>query len=388
MISQDFILLILNCQAYRHKAKLQKKLWVDNLPCFIKHFYIIGDETLIDDYMFWEDTLYVKCKDDYSSLPIKIISAIKAISKVYDYKYIFKTDDDQMLVNKNFFKQLCDELIADREKYDYGGFIVDVKDHYTEYKSSQIQKKIKLNACKYANGRFYLLSKKSSNHLLSVSHKFYDYIYEDYSIGYELSNVKDLKIKMLDSQFDDFMDIDIYINNKYHIYMQGVTLIDKTIEAIKNYRKNNNDIALNVYITFNDSKYFESKLNKEITEKVEFHAVSEKVKIKSETDENYATNVISASVIRGCKNMDKYMILINTDKISLNMIQQIVIEMEKGFDIVCGKDCKDSFMCISPSIFTDDNVSDLANNKADMYDLVCNVLKVNKNVKVLDCNKN
>lgn len=385
MISQDFILLILNCKAYRHKATLQRKLWVNNLPCFIKHFYIIGDETLIDDYMFWEDTLYVKCKDDYLSLPIKIMSAIKAISKVYNYKYIFKTDDDQMLVNKNFFTQLCDELV-NRETYDYGGFIVDVKDHYTEYKSSQIQKKIKLNACRYANGRFYLLSKKSCDHLLSVSHKFYDYIYEDYSIGYELSNAKDLKIKMLDSQFDDFMDIDIYINNKYHIYMEGVTLVDKTIEAIKNYRKNNKDIILNVYITFNDSKYFESKLTKEITEKVEFHAVSEKVKNKAINNPNYAYNVISASVIRGCKNMDKYMILINTDKISLNMIHQIVIEMEKGFDVVCGKEHANSFICLSPSIFTDENVDDLSNNKTDIYDLVSSVLAINKNVKVLDWN--
>ena len=386
MISQDFILLILNCQAYRHKATLQKKLWVDNLPCFIKHFYIIGDETLIDDYMFWDDILYVKCKDDYLSLPIKIMSAIKAVSKVYNYKYLFKTDDDQMLVNKNFFTQLCDEI--NQEKYDYGGFIVDIKDHYTEYKSNQIQKKIKLNACQYANGRFYLLSKKSCDHLLTVSHKFYDYIYEDYSIGYELSNIKDLKIKKLDSQFDDLMDIDIYINNKYHIYMEAVTLVDKSIEAIKNYRKNNKDIALNVYITFNDSKYFESKLTKDITDKVEFHAVSEKVKTNSVNNKNYAVNVISASVIRGCKNMDKYLFLINTDKISLNMITQVVIEMEKGFDIVCGKDYKESFICLSPSIFTDDNISDLANNKVDLYDVVCNVLKVNKNVKVLDFNMN
>ena len=62
MISQDFILLILNCKKYRYKADLQKKLWVNNLPYFIKHFYIVGDENLNDEYLFIEDTLFVKCK--------------------------------------------------------------------------------------------------------------------------------------------------------------------------------------------------------------------------------------------------------------------------------------------------------------------------------------
>ena len=383
MISQDFILLILNCKKYRYKADLQKKLWVNNLPYFIKHFYIVGDENLNDEYLFVEDTLFVKCKDDYISLPIKIMCAIKAINKVYDYKYIFKTDDDQMLVNKSLFTDLCQEL--DTEKYDYGGFIVDVKDHYTEYKSNQINKKIKLNACKYANGRFYLLSKKSCEYLMSVAYKFYDYIYEDYSIGYELSFVKDLRIKTLETQFDDFMDIDIYINNKYHIYTETISSsLDRSIELIENYRKNNPEVALNVYITFSDSKYFESKLSKDIIDKVEFHAVSEKVKLNSKDKPNYALNAISASVINGCKNTDKNFILINTPKFSLKMIERIVIEMEKGFDIVCGKDYKDSFICASPNVFTEENIKNMRNEKEDIYDIIENVLCRSKNVKIVN----
>jgi hypothetical protein len=71
MISQDFILLILNCKSYKDRAILQRKLWVNNLPYEIKHFYVIGDETLIDEHMFMDDVLYVKCKDDYASLPTK-----------------------------------------------------------------------------------------------------------------------------------------------------------------------------------------------------------------------------------------------------------------------------------------------------------------------------
>jgi hypothetical protein len=381
MISQDFILLILNCKSYKDRAILQRKLWVNNLPYEIKHFYVIGDETLIDDHMFMDDVLYVKCKDDYISLPVKIISAIRAINTKYDYKYIFKTDDDQMLVNKSFFTELCKDL--DKECYDYGGFIVDVKDHYTEYKSNQINKKIYLNACSYANGRFYLLSKKSCVYLSSIYYKFYDYIYEDYSIGYELGlGNPNLKVKKLEVQFDDFMDVDIYINNKYNIFTEVINSSEKGIKIIENFVKNNPGVILNVYITYSDSKYFENKLAKSIIDKVEFHAVNESVKLKGSKQPGYSLDTITSSVWNGCKATDKNFILVNSPDISFNMIQNIVVEMEKGYDMVCGKEYKESFVCAKVSVFTDQDIENVKTMKSSIYKLIEDYLRLKKNIKI------
>ena len=133
---EDYILLILNCKKYIHKSDIQKRLWVNKLDN-IKHFYIRGDENISVDFKFDKNILYVRCKDDYVSLPTKMILAIEAIKNTFEYKYIFKTDDDQMLVNKNFFSELIHEL--EEEKYDYGGFIVDIKNHYSSYKKENIQ---------------------------------------------------------------------------------------------------------------------------------------------------------------------------------------------------------------------------------------------------------
>lgn len=381
MLTQDFILLILNCKKYKDKAILQRKLWVNSLPYDIKHFYVVGDETLIDDHIFLDDVLYVKCSDDYISLPIKVISAIKAINSKYQYKYIFKTDDDQMLVNKNFFTDLCKDL--DKEYYDYGGFIVNIKDHYTEYKTNQINKKVYLNACSYANGRFYLLSKKSCDHLCSIYYKFYDYVYEDYSIGYELgSNNSNLKIKKLEAQFDDFMDVDIYINNKYHIFTEVISSNEKGLKIIQKFVINNPGIMLNVYISFSDSKYFEMNLAKNILEKVEFHAVNESIKLKKQKYPDYSVDMITSSVWNGCRAMDKNFILINSDDISLKMIENIVVDMEKGYDIVCGKDYRSSFICAKASVFTEEEIDHVKKMNTSIYNLIENYLRVKRNVKI------
>ncbi len=79
MIKQDFILLIMNCKKYADKASLQKTAWLRNIPSYLKYYHVIG------------------------ALPKKVITAYQAIYDTYKFTYIFKTDDDQMLVNIRFF---------------------------------------------------------------------------------------------------------------------------------------------------------------------------------------------------------------------------------------------------------------------------------------------
>ena len=108
-MKSDFVLLILNCYKYREKAIKQKDTWLKTLPENVVYFHLIGDKEKCKDkdYLFdhQESVLYVNTKDDYNSLPSKVVSGLLAIDETYEYKYIFKTDDDQMLIQEDFFSK-------------------------------------------------------------------------------------------------------------------------------------------------------------------------------------------------------------------------------------------------------------------------------------------
>ena len=105
MFKQDYIILIINCHKYRFKALQQKLTWLPKISSDIIYFHVLGDPKLTKDYLFLEDDnlLLVKVDDDYNSLPKKVIRAYQAILNTYEFKYIFKTDDDQQVTNIKIF---------------------------------------------------------------------------------------------------------------------------------------------------------------------------------------------------------------------------------------------------------------------------------------------
>ena len=196
LIEQDFILLIINCVKYRSKALKQKMSWLNTLTSTnLVYYHTIGDPTLETEYVFdnIEKVLYVRCDDDYNSLPKKVIKAYQAISQVYNFKYIFKTDDDQNLIQNKFFETIIKVLTSKEKdkKVHYGGYIVDVKVPYiSKYNTihPELPQELLINTGKYCNGRFYLLSKEAVNSLTTnekmelISKEYL----EDYAIGYYL----------------------------------------------------------------------------------------------------------------------------------------------------------------------------------------------------------
>ena len=201
MIFSDYIFLILNCRKYRKKAEKQKKGWLSKLSNDFLYFHIIGDQYLKTDYIMDipNHILYVKCKDDYISLPKKVLCAIKAFNETITYKYIFKTDDDITLLDMSFLDKL--KNILEKYKYDYGGRVVNVCDHYTDYWKvrSVLPKNLFLNKATYCCGRFYFLSKRACEDLISKK-EIEKYIIEDHAIGYLL----DKKIR------NNIYDVDTY----------------------------------------------------------------------------------------------------------------------------------------------------------------------------------
>ena len=207
MIDQDFIMLIMNCQKYQKKALFQKMTWLKQIPLYLKYYHVIGDESLDADFKFDNETntLYVKVADDYNSLPKKVIAAYNAVNKTFNFKYLFKTDDDQILVNNRFFDMLCGLIQAKQPTPHYGGYIVDVKQPYlSEYHRihPELPQRLPLYITKYCSGRFYFLSSEAIQDLISKRERIEREFLEDYAIGFNLN----LKFKQ---------DILLIATNKY-----------------------------------------------------------------------------------------------------------------------------------------------------------------------------
>ena len=191
MIEQEFIMLIMNCKKYEKKALFQKKTWLKNIPAYIKYYHVIGDETLESIYKFdnEKNILWVKVKDDYNSLPNKVITSYSAIYNTFNFKYLFKTDDDQILVKPQFFDTIIKLILNMNIRPHYGGYIVDVKQPYlSQYNTihPELPKDLPIYATKYCSGRFYFLSKSAISNLINKSENIIKEYLEDYAIGLNL----------------------------------------------------------------------------------------------------------------------------------------------------------------------------------------------------------
>lgn len=188
--NNDIILLIFNCQKYRYKAMKQKQTWLKNFELF-PYFHVIGDNELKEDYLFeYEDKiLYVKTPDDYNSLPKKVIAAYSAVNKEFTFKYIFKTDDDQHLVNNHFFSTIKHLL---NPQIHYGGYIVNVnKPYLSQYHKihPELPEYLPILQTSYCSGRFYLLSRQAVQNLIYKKEFICKEYLEDYAIGYYLDPI-------------------------------------------------------------------------------------------------------------------------------------------------------------------------------------------------------
>ena len=211
-MEQEFIMLIMNCKKYINKALIQKKTWLQNIPSYLKYYHVIGDEELDKEYKFDENNniLWVKTPDDYVSLPKKVICSYKAINETFKYKYIFKTDDDQMLVKPNFFDIITKVINFKKPHPHYGGFNVIIKHKHlsTYYKfHPELPKNLIILPTTYCSGRFYFLSKEAIEYLISKEEIIKKEYFEDYCIGFHLD--EKYKTNMINITTDSyFVDIE------------------------------------------------------------------------------------------------------------------------------------------------------------------------------------
>ena len=200
----EVILLIMNCEKYKYKALKQKSTWLSQVDPNIPHFHVIGNPELTTEYLFDKNDkiLYVKTPDDYVSLPKKVIKAYEAVNNEYTFNYIFKTDDDQELLDDGFFSKLMKTLSTNA--YNYGGRLLYVNNHYSKYYMihSELPHNLLLKKTSYCSGRFYFLSKAAVINVLGKSEIIKQHVIEDHAIGYYLDD--DLKMHILNFVTDHF----------------------------------------------------------------------------------------------------------------------------------------------------------------------------------------
>ena len=223
MIEQEFILLIMNCKKYVKKAKFQKMTWLKQIPSYLRFYHVIGDEMLDCAFKFDDDSqiLWVKTGDDYNSLPNKVITAYNAVYETFDFKYIFKTDDDQILVKPQFFDIICGLIQKTLPKLHYGGYIVDVPRPYlSQYHKihPELPSHLPILQGKYCSGRFYFLSKSATSNLISKKERIIKEFLEDYAIGYNLDAY--FKSNMLSLATNNFFT-DIELSDFPRLLVEG-----------------------------------------------------------------------------------------------------------------------------------------------------------------------
>ena len=208
-LEQDYIILIMNCMRYREKALVQKAGWLQNIPDCVSYYHVIGDAELSVPYLFDNEgrILWVKTLDDYNSLPKKVIAALHAVRSTFKFKYIFKTDDDQILQDPGFFDMLIDNLVKKptKMKAHYGGQVVDVQIPYLS-KYFQIHPELPqdmiIQKTEYCSGRFYFLSPEAVTNLVSKRESIEKEYLEDYAIGLNLNPI--FKKVMIHLQSDEY----------------------------------------------------------------------------------------------------------------------------------------------------------------------------------------
>jgi len=156
-----------------------------------------------------ERILWVATPDDYNSLPKKVIASFAAVRKKFPkVKYIFKTDDDQVLQSKNvnnFFQMIRGVIQIKTPKVHYGGNIVDVPRPYlSKYHTihPELPENLPVLATRYCNGRFYFLSVEAVCSLILKKEAIGREYLEDYAIGLHLNPM--FKETMLRIDSDSF----------------------------------------------------------------------------------------------------------------------------------------------------------------------------------------
>ena len=172
--------IILACEKYRHKMLSQDTTRLGD------YMYFMGDPELSSPIVK-DDIVYLPCPDNYESLSVKTLMAVKWAVENRDFDLILKTDDDVI-----FFGDF-NKIVRDALNHDYSGRVITAGSfdwHFDKCDNPELNNTpVDIPEGNYCEGPAYFLSKKSALYLASYGIRSNHFIYEDAEIGYLLRKI-------------------------------------------------------------------------------------------------------------------------------------------------------------------------------------------------------
>jgi hypothetical protein len=167
--------IVLACEKYRHKMLSQDTSKLGD------YMYFMGDPTLSSP-LVKDKVVYLPCPDNYESLTIKTLMAVKWAVENKQFDLLIKTDDDVR------FLEGFDKIVNEASVHDYSGYLRNggyMSDwHFNKCDDPKLNNlPFKVPEVIYCNGPLYFLSKKSASLLVDYGFRDDYCIYEDAEVG-------------------------------------------------------------------------------------------------------------------------------------------------------------------------------------------------------------
>ncbi len=192
---QDIIYLIVTCEKYLWRANAVRNTWLKEFKNSGGRYYFLMGNPALNYAEVIDDILYVPCRDDYESLPLKLALGYQFVYENLTFSHICKIDDDVFLNVDNFVQvvlpQLADKPFAGGRIWQYQRKI-DNTYHFGKCSDERFHKRYHRNTapCDYPlGGNIYFLSREILPILISKigtlreELKQFIYSYEDIRIA-------------------------------------------------------------------------------------------------------------------------------------------------------------------------------------------------------------
>jgi hypothetical protein len=89
---------VFSCVKAEERRNRMRELWVSRADYYnVRVLFVVGVGRTLQTPLLIEDTLFCPCPDTYNELPQKTAALIDYALDVFDFEYLFKTDDDTFL---------------------------------------------------------------------------------------------------------------------------------------------------------------------------------------------------------------------------------------------------------------------------------------------------
>jgi hypothetical protein len=187
------------------RVKAIQSTWTKNLKH--KYYFVSGDDLDVDNF------IKIDFNECYEQLPLKTYITLKSTFTI-EYDYLVKLDDDTFINTDNF------AILP--ENFDYAGKFNSAKNnnpstHFYKVTNKNYKVNKQLPKFDYAEGGFYILSKKAVSEIISVEKSFFvntpeNYRGEDVCVGEILNHKKFIKLD-LNSKYSKLLNMDITTDN-------------------------------------------------------------------------------------------------------------------------------------------------------------------------------